>query len=45
MKEGKDNLNYKALYYALFNDVSRAIEQLQQVQTDAEERYLTMGDE
>lgn len=45
MKEEKDNLDYKALYYALFNDVSRVIEQLQQVQLDAEERYLEMGDE
>lgn len=44
MDKRDDNIDYKALYYALFNDVSRAIEALQKVQIDAEERFLEMGD-
>lgn len=35
-----DRTDYKKLYYALFNDISRMIEQLQKIQIDAEERFL-----
>lgn len=35
-----DHTDYEKLYYALFNDVSRLIEQLQKIQMDAEERFL-----
>ena len=39
------NIDYKELYYALFRDISKGIEVLQQIQIDAEERYLQMGEE
>lgn len=38
-------IDYRELYFKLYADVTTAIEQLQQVQIDAEERYLAMGDE
>lgn len=38
-------IDYKELYYALFRDISKGIEVLQQIQIDAEERYLQMGEE
>ena len=38
-------IHYRELYFKLYADVTTAIEQLQQVQIDAEERYLAMGDE
>lgn len=39
------NIDYKELYCALFRDISKGIEVLQQIQIDAEERYLQMGEE
>ncbi|MDR0906599.1 MAG: hypothetical protein LBN00_10585 [Oscillospiraceae bacterium] len=33
--------NYKAMYLALFNSVTDAIEMLQKAQQDAEEKYIS----
>lgn len=41
----KDAIDYKKLYLALFNDLTKFIEQLQQYPTDAEERYLDAAEE
>lgn len=41
----KDTIDYKKLYFALFNDLTKFIEQLQQYQSDAEERYLDAAEE
>ena len=41
----KDAIDYKKLYFALFNDLTKFIEQLQQYPTDAEERYLDAAEE
>lgn len=38
-------IDYKELYYALFRDIDKGIEALKQIQIDAEERYLQMGDQ
>ena len=40
-----DTIDYKTLYYALFNDVTKAIEVLQQIQADAEARYLEQDEQ
>lgn len=39
-----EDIDYRKLYYKLYADVTRAIEVLEQVQIDAEEHYLEMGD-
>lgn len=41
----KDAMDYKKLYFALFNNLTKFIEQLQQYQSDAEERYLDAAEE
>ena len=40
-----DAMDYKKLYFALFNDLTKFIEQLQQFPADAEERYLDAAEE
>ena len=37
--------DYKKLYFSLFNDVSDVIKELQKVQQDSEERYLSSCEE
>ncbi len=32
--------NYKELYYELFNKITDIIEELKQIQTDAEEKFV-----
>ncbi len=41
----KDAIDYKKLYFALFNGLMKFIEQLQQYQSDAEGRYLDAAEE
>ncbi len=36
--------DYKAMYYALFHKISEVIEQLQKIQLQAEELYISQSD-
>ncbi|MCL1806655.1 MAG: hypothetical protein FWG31_03015 [Oscillospiraceae bacterium] len=42
---GDDNINYKSLYYFLFNGIYDVVEKLIQLQCDAEERLMSQSDE
>lgn len=35
--------DYKAMYYALFHKITEVIEQLQKIQLQAEELYISQG--